>query len=79
MRPVSRGYKLVRNSVAKGSKFLPKNTKGAEKNLWWGRENLRPNTWQNCHKGAEKGPNFLVSFGLVLKQFYFRQKIVTSL
>jgi hypothetical protein len=44
-------------SVAKGPKFRPQNTKGAEK-IVWGRKSLGPNICLIFQKRAEKGPNF---------------------
>jgi hypothetical protein len=47
------------SSVAKGPKFRPQNTKGAEQ-IVWGRVSLGPDFWQNYQKRAEKGPNFFL-------------------
>jgi hypothetical protein len=43
---------MLINSVAKGPKFRPQNTKGAEKN------GVGPNICLICQKRAGKGPNF---------------------
>jgi hypothetical protein len=42
-----------RLNVAKGPKFRPQSTKGAEKKIWW--ENHGPNICQIYKKGPKRG------------------------